>query len=159
MELMSRRNSHMSSMREEKRALQLKLQGLDNTQKGEYQKLNNVVLKKCYTLHTIDWLLIVFFFSDTLSMLYKPLSCFIHTVSSRLSVFQLIFNIFCLTESKAREKENSSTLLRQLHSILSPDVEHKVRQFLASWPGWKVRRFMVRKRFFWYVSKGLYSHI
>ncbi|XP_054455555.1 coiled-coil domain-containing protein 172 [Anoplopoma fimbria] len=33
MELMSRRNNHMSSMQEEKRALQLKLQGLDNTQK------------------------------------------------------------------------------------------------------------------------------
>lgn len=36
MELMCSKNSHMSSMQEEKREFQLELQGLDNTQKGEY---------------------------------------------------------------------------------------------------------------------------
>lgn len=35
MELMIRNSSHMSSMQEEKRAVQLELKGLENVQRGE----------------------------------------------------------------------------------------------------------------------------
>lgn len=105
MELMCCRNSQMSSVQEEKSALQLERQGLGNVQKGEYQSFSlqcGLLGKKknAWSRHTCceltpDWLVCV-----TVS---NVLSCFIYSANSRPFFFflkHLSFNVSCLTENK-----------------------------------------------------------
>lgn len=96
---MSSNNSQLSSVQEEKRRLQLELQGLDTIQTGECHSFISWEILLCLgssTWRTACWLLACVWLAHFASRF----CCFIDAENRRAIVSRLVFNLFGLTDKQ-----------------------------------------------------------